>query len=279
LITRIDANRCDVRQARSDAARRAGATRDPTRVAAPDTAERTGPVRERPSRERPVIAGAVAGLVVAGVVAGVLADSSRRSPAPPTIADYMAGHVPSGTSVAVMGAVRTAVPRSYPAVAVSGSDPAAAGALPYALTPDPVSGAGPLVASYVRAHGRLVAVDHGKADLWQLGPPARPPATTVAPATTRPPLSSSTVPAGRSRAGAPPARPRSRPGTLVVQPGQSLWSIAAGEVQQRLEAPPPGGPVGQYWAQLVAANHSRLPVPGDPDLIYPGTVIALPEAG
>jgi hypothetical protein len=279
LITRIDALRCNIRQARSDAARRAGAVRDLIVLSTPDTGEPTGSVKERPFRERTVIAGAVAGLAVAGVVAGALADSSHRSPARPTIADYMAGHVPSGTSVAVMGAIRTAVPPAYPEVAVSGWDSTAAGAPPYALPPDPVSAAGPQVASYVRAHGRLVAVDHGKADLWQLGSPARPAATTVAPVTTRPPLPSSTGPSRPSRAAASPAPPPARPGTLVVLPGQSLWSIAAGVVRQRLGAPPSSAPVGRYWAQLVAADQDRLPVPGDPDVIYPGIVIVLPEAG
>jgi len=81
--------------------------------------------------------------------------------------------------------------------------------------------------------------------------------------------------------------------TWTVAPGDSFWSIAAAVVEG--EGGPPGGPqpgrarrrpalgtpsteeaVARYWVALVAANRSRLPVPGDPDLLFTGDRIVLP---
>jgi hypothetical protein len=59
--------------------------------------------------------------------------------------------------------------------------------------------------------------------------------------------------------------------TLVwVHPGDTLWAIA------RRELPPtaPDTAVDRAWRRLAAANADRL---GDPDLIFPGTVLRVPE--
>jgi hypothetical protein len=47
-------------------------------------------------------------------------------------------------------------------------------------------------------------------------------------------------------------------------------------VQQRMGAAATPAQVSQYWAQLVAANSGNLPVPGNPSLIYSGTILTLP---
>lgn len=57
------------------------------------------------------------------------------------------------------------------------------------------------------------------------------------------------------------------PGTHIVEEGDHLWKIAASRVT--------GEAVDAYWRRLVEANRTTLRS-GDPNLIYPGEVIALP---
>jgi len=64
-----------------------------------------------------------------------------------------------------------------------------------------------------------------------------------------------------------PTRPTSRasrPGDVVVRPGDSLWSIAAG----RLGSTASAGSTSIAWRQWYAANRSVIG--DDPSLIYPG---------
>ena len=63
-----------------------------------------------------------------------------------------------------------------------------------------------------------------------------------------------------------------------MQPGQSFWTIAAAAVQKSLGHPPTTAQIGHYWAQVVAANASRLVQPGNPNLILPGQTLVLPAA-
>jgi nucleoid-associated protein YgaU len=64
--------------------------------------------------------------------------------------------------------------------------------------------------------------------------------------------------------------------TVVVEPGDSLWSIAS-EVTS-----PPGGPaadervVGRYWRRLVEANRAQLVDPDNADLLVPGQWLVVP---
>jgi nucleoid-associated protein YgaU len=57
----------------------------------------------------------------------------------------------------------------------------------------------------------------------------------------------------------------------VVAAGESLWTIAAARVA-------PGADVAPYWARVVDANRQSLRS-GNPNLIYPGEVVELPNAG
>lgn len=65
------------------------------------------------------------------------------------------------------------------------------------------------------------------------------------------------------------------PDTWVVKGGESFWSIAeqlARTSTQRAAAQT----VGSIWTQLIEYNRASLPVPGLPDLLYPGHVLVVP---
>lgn len=66
-------------------------------------------------------------------------------------------------------------------------------------------------------------------------------------------------------------------GTWKVGPGDDFWSIAEAVVARSPDGPAPS--VGRYWAALLSANRDRLPVPGDPNLLFPGDRILLPPLG
>jgi nucleoid-associated protein YgaU len=112
-------------------------------------------------------------------------------------------------------------------------------------------------------------------------PTPRPtaPAASTAPSTT-PPAPAPSVPA------TPPRKQRSRPvdtpepaaiphasRRYTVRPGDNLWSIARATLGGAADAE-----VAPYWDALIAANRSRLRS-GDPNLIYPGEVLGLPDRG
>lgn len=92
------------------------------------------------------------------------------------------------------------------------------------------------------------------------GAPARPESS-----------SSAQTAAGRSAGGAP-VQPERVGRTHVVRPGQSLWSIARGELGQR--ATP--AQVAQLVNRLWELNLERIGT-GDPDLIMAGTELRLPS--
>jgi hypothetical protein len=63
-----------------------------------------------------------------------------------------------------------------------------------------------------------------------------------------------------------------------VNPGDSLWSIAAGQVAGATERAPAqvaDADVTGYWQRLCDANQGRLRS-GDLNLIFPGEQVALP---
>jgi nucleoid-associated protein YgaU len=104
------------------------------------------------------------------------------------------------------------------------------------------------------------------------GPPApgSPPAVSATPVTYGADTASPATAAG------PPAVPEIDPTRWIVEPGDSLWSIAS-EVTS-----PPGGPaadervVGRYWRRLVEANRAQLVDPDNADLLVPGQWLVLP---
>lgn len=65
--------------------------------------------------------------------------------------------------------------------------------------------------------------------------------------------------------------------THVVQRGENFWLIAQNQLTSALERPPTDGEVTAYWRQLVELNQHRLRHSEDPDLIFPGQLIDLPE--
>lgn len=62
-----------------------------------------------------------------------------------------------------------------------------------------------------------------------------------------------------------------------VRPGESFWSIAE-RVVHELDPHAKEPEVARYWRQLIQQNRDRLPVPGEPDLLFSGTVIDTPPA-
>lgn len=68
-----------------------------------------------------------------------------------------------------------------------------------------------------------------------------------------------------------PSAPDARRAVVRVRPGDSLWSISAG----LLAAGATSAAVDRTWRALAAANADRLGP--DPDLIFPGTVLRVPD--
>jgi len=72
---------------------------------------------------------------------------------------------------------------------------------------------------------------------------------------------------GDASATAPSAR------SVVVRPGDSLWSIAEAEIERIAGAPQDDATIARYWRRVVDANRAGLI---DPDLIHPGQHVAVP---
>jgi hypothetical protein len=64
----------------------------------------------------------------------------------------------------------------------------------------------------------------------------------------------------------------------VVQAGEHFWSIAEAHLVDITGRQPGPRDIARYWQRLVAANHSQLRVPSNPDLLYPGQRLVLPQA-
>jgi hypothetical protein len=98
------------------------------------------------------------------------------------------------------------------------------------------------------------------------------PATVIGPATTRP---AETRPTSRRLAaplppwlGGGPSNPRVG---YTVEPGDTLWDIAATHLEPTVDSP---AEVHRYWQQIYRAN--RPAIGPDPDLIHPGTRLDVP---
>ena len=105
------------------------------------------------------------------------------------------------------------------------------------------------------------------------GPPVvdEPVVRTPAPAPAPPPARSPRV--------EPAPTPRAAPASheYVVRPGDNLWRIARTELVARGSADPADAVVARYWREVISANRSTLRS-GDPSLIFPGEIVALPES-
>jgi nucleoid-associated protein YgaU len=67
------------------------------------------------------------------------------------------------------------------------------------------------------------------------------------------------------------------PAGYVVQPGDHLWAIAEQVLMLRTgRGVIPDHDIAPYWRRLIEANRSSLRS-GDPDLIYPGELLTIPD--
>jgi hypothetical protein len=65
--------------------------------------------------------------------------------------------------------------------------------------------------------------------------------------------------------------------TWTVAPGDHLWSIAERTVADALGRPPAEAEVVAYWQSLLDVNRASLADPENPDLLFSGQVLTLPQ--
>ena len=112
-----------------------------------------------------------------------------------------------------------------------------------------------------RSPGRATPIPGGRS----------PPATPVRPNTQTP----GGQPEGRDDPGV--AAPLSGlAGHWTVRPGDSLWSIAEATLAAAWGQPVEPPDLAHYWWRVVEANRRSLPVPSDPDLLFPGDQVVVP---
>jgi hypothetical protein len=64
---------------------------------------------------------------------------------------------------------------------------------------------------------------------------------------------------------------------VTVEVGDSFWRVAERVVAAHGDTPPTDAEVTRYWQRLIEHNRDRLTDPDEPDLLYPGQVLVLPE--
>ncbi len=125
----------------------------------------------------------------------------------------------------------------------------------------------------------IPAGDGAPATTAPVAPTTTLPTTTAVPVlpttTTTTTPTEAQVPAPSDKGSAPEPAVR----TYRVRPGDNLWTVAEGHLADRTGRA--DGEVGldevrAYWLRLVEANRPRL-ASGDPDLIYPGEILVLPD--
>lgn len=88
-----------------------------------------------------------------------------------------------------------------------------------------------------------------------------------------------TGPYSQTSAEVTPAAVADAKGEVIVERGDSFWTLAAGVVEEKLGSEPTNRVIADYWLILIEANRDRLVHPNNPDLIYPGQTLVLPPAG
>ena len=83
------------------------------------------------------------------------------------------------------------------------------------------------------------------------------------------------APTGEAVSPAEPWAAPAAPGTVVVQVGESFWTIAV-DLVAASGGSPDAGAVTSVWSALVAANADRLVEPGNPDLLHVGQTLVVP---
>lgn len=66
------------------------------------------------------------------------------------------------------------------------------------------------------------------------------------------------------------------PDQVEVVKGDHLWKISGQRLENELGRAPSNGEISPYWREVIKVNLPRLRS-GDPDLIYPGEVVTLPD--
>ena len=88
---------------------------------------------------------------------------------------------------------------------------------------------------------------------------------------------STTAPPPAAPAAVPVAAPARAPeDQVVVEAGDSFWSLALEVVTEARREAPDEREVADYWERLIAANLTRLVDSANPDLLFPGQTLLLP---
>ena len=177
------------------------------------------------------------------------------------------------TNRGLAGGLRRCVGLSALAIGVLPLQPLAAHASESApvLAPDE---AGPPRTAAPRLEPRPPATAPTAAPRLEPVRPTQPPPAAPGPAAPRSP---GAEPEPVVPAPGPPPSPPSRPREVTVADGDSFWTVAERLTSARLGRPAGDGEVLEPWLALIEANRDRLTDPGDPDLLFPGQVLRLPE--
>jgi hypothetical protein len=182
--------------------------------------------------------------------------------------------VPPTTTVPATTVPASTVPATTVPTTTVPTTPVPTPAVPTTPTPDSTTPDNPPPAAPPRPTGPSSETGSPSSD------PSPGRVTTPPPST--PPHSGASAPAGPTTGRPSPTHRRRAPGTqppvpvrYVVQPGDSFWSIAMTRVKAA-GSDPTIGHVASYWWMLVQANRADLPVPGNPDLLFPGDTVELP---
>jgi hypothetical protein len=98
------------------------------------------------------------------------------------------------------------------------------------------------------------------------------------PSTVTPPAVAPTPVTPPPTAPSPVASPPAPTRTYAVRAGDNLWRISRAELIVRGNAAPDDSTIARYWQAVIAANRATLRS-GNPNLIFPGELVALPEPG
>ncbi|MBK9181084.1 MAG: hypothetical protein IPM45_16265 [Acidimicrobiales bacterium] len=111
----------------------------------------------------------------------------------------------------------------------------------------------------------------------QVAPPVdpSPPGTALLQLLPPAPQVPATPPSGPPAAPAPTTG-STAPSTWTVASGEHVWAVAEQVLGRAWGRPPSDVEIVPYWHALIARNADRIPVPGQPDLLFVGTVLALP---
>jgi nucleoid-associated protein YgaU len=64
--------------------------------------------------------------------------------------------------------------------------------------------------------------------------------------------------------------------TWTVRPGDNFWRVAERLLSGSYRRHPSVPEVARYWRTFIEANRRNLVHPGDPSLVFPGQVLAVP---